>query len=201
MTAQLPRSAPVAATRWRRWIVAATIALPLLAAMLYLLNPSGTASLDPRARVFGYVTFRVASMAMSPTLEPGDLVWVNAWSYRDRVPDAGDVVVYYPPHSPDEPWIARVAGIAGDRVAIREGVLYVNDRSIAEPYVDSRALTQQPSLAFAEIVVPADGMFVLGDNRDNSHDSRYWGSVSSDRLVGRVLYRYRITGSGIERVN
>ncbi|EKQ7207666.1 TPA: signal peptidase I, partial [Pseudomonas aeruginosa] len=84
-------------------------------------------------------------------------------------------------------YVKRIAGIPGDRVRIDGGRLYVNDHQVTEPYLAQQALRQPDSLRMAERTVPAGHYFMLGDNRDNSNDSRYWGYVPRADLVGRVF--------------
>ncbi|MGV8495557.1 signal peptidase I, partial [Pseudomonas aeruginosa] len=79
----------------------------------------------------------------------------------------------------------------GDRVRIDGGRLYVNERPVTEPYLAQQALRQPDSLRMAERTVPAGQYFMLGDNRDNSNDSRYWGYVPRADLVGRVSSAYQ----------
>ncbi|HEJ1529041.1 TPA: signal peptidase I, partial [Pseudomonas aeruginosa] len=84
-------------------------------------------------------------------------------------------------------YVKRIAGIPGDRVRIDGGRLYVNERPVTEPYLAQQALRQPDSLRMAQRTVPAGHYFMLGDNRDNSNDSRYWGYVPRADLVGRVF--------------
>jgi signal peptidase I len=156
------------------------------AAAMYVFNPTGTASGDLRARIFGYATYRIPSTSMLPTLQFGDMILVSSWSYARHSPQRGDVIVYFPPHSPGVPWVSRVAGVPGDVVAIRDGVLSVNGTPVREPYLDPAALTRPESITFEQTTVPADGLFMLGDNRDQSEDSRFWGFASTQAVVGRV---------------
>ena len=151
----------------------------LLAAIMlavYLANPFGTASLDPRARLLGVALYKIPSRSMEPTLQQGDFILANAARYAFADPQVGDLVVFRFPPQRSIAYVKRIAGIPGDRVRIDGGRLYVNERPVTEPY-----------LRMAERTVPAGQYFMLGDNRDNSNDSRYWGYVPRADLVGRVF--------------
>ncbi|HEH8604570.1 signal peptidase I [Pseudomonas aeruginosa] len=162
----------------------------LLAAIMlavYLANPFGTASLDPRARLLGVALYKIPSRSMEPTLQQGDFILANAARYAFADPQVGDLVVFRFPPQRSIAYVKRIAGIPGDRVWIDGGRLYVNERPVTEPYLAQQALRQPDSLRMAERTVPAGQYFMLGDNRDNSNDSRYWGYVPRADLVGRVF--------------
>ena len=127
--------------------------------------------------------FAIPSESMAPTLRPGDHVLVEKLSYRFGSPHRGDLVVF---KVPDEGSLAvkRVVGLAGDRVAIEDGVLAVNGHLQNEAFVDQ---SQVDSVYFGPVVVPRGDVFVLGDNRADSHDSRDYGAVPRGSLIGRVL--------------
>jgi signal peptidase I len=128
---------------------------------------------------------KVRSDSMAPTFEPGDQVLVLKVGDRSHSPHRGDVVVLSSPGS-GERLIKRVAGVAGDRVGIEDGVLVVNGATVRERYVDY-ALTD--STYFGPVTVPAGEVFVLGDDRANSVDSRSFGPVPTRRITGRVWTR------------
>jgi signal peptidase I len=136
-------------------------------------------------RLFAAEAFRVQSGSMQPTFRPGDHVLVDKLAYRFGAPRRGDLVVFHRPRS-DEVMLKRVVGIAGDRVAIRDGVLNLNRRARREPFVD---YSRVDSVYFGPVVVPRGAIFVMGDERDNSLDSRTFGPVPEDRIVGRVALR------------
>ena len=127
--------------------------------------------------------FAIPSESMAPTLRPGDHVLVEKLSYRFGSPRRGDLVVF---RAPDGGSLAvkRIVGLAGDRVAIEDGVLAVNGRLQREPYVDQSSID---SVYFGPVVVPRGDVFVMGDNRADSHDSRDYGAVPRRSLIGRVL--------------
>ena len=136
-------------------------------------------------RTFVIRSLTVSSSSMRPTLCPGDRVLVNLWD-----PDLGDLqrddLVALRPGSDEVPVVKRVVGLPGDRVAIRDGKLFVNSELIQEPYVNRESVD---SLFYGPVVVPDDRFLVLGDARETSIDSRAYGPVRSDGLIGRVVLR------------
>lgn len=178
-------------------------------------------------RTFLVEAFKIPTASMENTLMVGDFLLVNKAVYGAELPvfDAklpcftephrGDVVVFVPPHDPTKNYVKRLVGLAGDTLAMRDKVLYVNGEPIEEPYTryvdtfsepaDNRMLWQIEYLVAANrnwreydptrdswgpIVVPEGKYFVLGDNRDNSEDSRYWGFIDADAIRGRPMFVY-----------
>ncbi|CAN5648108.1 signal peptidase I [soil metagenome] len=139
--------------------------------------------------VFGVVRPFVAEVlfipsgSMAPTLEAGDRVLAEKLAYRISEPRRGDLAVFEADGALN---VKRVAGLAGDRVEIRDGVLHVNGEPRREPYVDRRL---NDGNFFGPEKVPEGHVFVLGDNRQNSLDSRSLGSIPEERLVGEVRLR------------
>ena len=129
--------------------------------------------------------FSVPARSMAPTLQPGDHVLVNKLAYRTGDPRRGDLAVVKAPRT-GELLLKRVVGVGGDEVEIRDGVLYVNRRAEREPYVDHHTID---SVYFGPVRVPAGRLFVLGDNRANSDDSRQLGPVAERDAIGRVDLR------------
>jgi signal peptidase I len=129
---------------------------------------------------------RVESISMQPTLYPGDYVIVNKLAYRFKGnPDRGDVIVFrYPPNPEAIPYIKRVIGLPGDRIHVANGKVYVNDQSVIEPYL------VVPTNRGGDWTVPAGQLFVMGDNRNNSSDSRSWGYVPLENIIGRAELIY-----------
>jgi signal peptidase I len=128
---------------------------------------------------------QVSSESMSPTLERGDAVLVDKLGPRVGRLHRSDLVAF---RAPDDGRLAlkRVVGLAGDRVAIRDAILFVDDRPVPEPYVDH---TRIDSVYYGPVTVPAGHVLVMGDNRGNSVDSRAYGPVAAERIEGRVLIR------------
>jgi signal peptidase I len=135
-------------------------------------------------RPFGAEAFRVSSGSMAPTLRAGDHILVDKLAYRIGDPRRGDLVAFR--GVGDGVMIKRAVGLPGDTVAVRDGVLHVNGRRVAEPYVNYGL---NDSNYFGPERVPEGGVFVMGDHRENSRDSREFGPVRREDLVGRVLLR------------
>jgi signal peptidase I len=128
---------------------------------------------------------RVDGTSMEPTLHHGQFVLVNKLAYKFGDPQMGDVIVFHYPRDPDQEYIKRVIGLPGDTVEIINGQVYVNDQLIDEPYIAA-----SPNYGPNNWYVPADSLFVLGDNRNNSSDSHSWGSVPTEYVVGKALVVY-----------
>jgi signal peptidase I len=129
--------------------------------------------------------FQVEQYSMEPNLLPRDRVLVNKFLYHFRLPRSGEVVVLRPPTDPGRNYIKRVVAVAGQRVWIHDGHVYVNGRVLGEPY-----LTASTRGEYGPRLVPADDIFVLGDNRPNSEDSRAFGSVPLHNVVGKAILIY-----------
>ncbi len=190
MTLPPPLPSPEGMPRGLRWFLGAMAALLATALTVYVVNPFGTASADPRLRVLGHAPFRVASTSMAPTFQRGETIVVSAWSLARTPLALGDVVIFRPPHDPRAPYLARLVGLPGDRVRVEDGRTFVNDVVLDEPFLRGQALVRPESLAMDERTVPEGGIWLLGDNRDNSEDSRYWGAASLDGVVGRVVLTF-----------
>jgi signal peptidase I len=176
-------------------------------------------------RSFLVEPFKIPSASMMPTLLIGDFILVNKYDYGIRlpvlnykiidnsIPERGDIVVFRYPEDPSIPFIKRIVGLPGDKIAYYDKTLYINDVSVSqilrgrykgqgagvmmdgaslrieklddvshEILVDPGRISQQ-----LETVVPKGHYFALGDNRDNSKDSRFWGFVPDQNLVGRAF--------------
>jgi signal peptidase I len=129
--------------------------------------------------------FQVANRSMLPTLSQGDRVLVNRIAYRLRLPRRGEIIVLRHPESGGDT-IKRLVGLPGERVALENGALYVDEERVSEPYL-SRDLAASTTL---EWVLGPSEYIVLGDNRAESRDSRQFGPVSRKLLRGPVWYRY-----------
>ncbi|HZC19341.1 MAG TPA: signal peptidase I [Rubrobacteraceae bacterium] len=142
------------------------------------------------ALVFGLVrpfvveAFYIPSESMVPTLEVGDRVFVNKFVYRFSQPKRGDVVVFGSTEGEQEDLIKRVVGVPGDEVAVFDGALYVNGERWEEPYLN-RDLPD--TSYYAPTTVPEGKVFVMGDNRANSRDSRFFGPLPIDNIEGEAF--------------
>jgi signal peptidase I len=127
---------------------------------------------------------RVENISMFPTLKEGDMLVVNKLAYKLGSVDRGDVITFHYPLDPKLNFIKRVIGLPGDVVEIKNKQVWVNSIALKEPYIVS------PSDYTGKWVVPAESVFVLGDNRVDSADSHVWGFVPYSDLVGKVLAVY-----------
>jgi len=152
--------------------------------------------------------FSIASPSMEPTLAKGDLVLTNSSAYRTDGPRRGDIIVFKYPIDERREFVKRVVGLPGDRLEIRSNRLIVNGSPLDEAYVKPGSASTLPggpvtscgyALGCDPTVVPADSYFVLGDNRENSQDSRHWGFVRRDKIVGRAFAIYWSWDPELER--
>ncbi len=145
-------------------------------------------------KTFLFQAFFIPSPSMVPTLEVHDRVLVNKLSYRLHDVNRGDVVVFE--RQPGDAGtirdlIKRVVAVEGDTIETRGDTLYVNDQPVKEPYVKSSSI----GTAVARRTIPPHQVFVMGDNRTNSSDSRVFGPVDEDRIVGRAFVKIWPLGS------
>lgn len=128
---------------------------------------------------------RVDGVSMEPTFQLGDYVVVNRLAYRAGDIERGDVVVFPAPNSPEIDYIKRVIALPGDRIAVYNGAVVVNGATLQEPYI-----LELQGGNYAERIVPAGYVFVMGDNRNNSDDSRSWGFLAVEDIIGKAIFRY-----------
>ena len=145
------------------------------------------------ALVFGFVrpfvleAFRIPSESMVPTLEVGDRVFVNKFIYRFTEPERGDIVVFESVNGGEEDLIKRVVGVPGDEVEVRSGTLLVNGEPQNEPYLNREI----PDDSFFGPSRLSEGeVFVMGDNRANSADSRVFGPLPVENIEGEAFMRF-----------
>lgn len=157
------------------------------------------------------LNFKVDGLSMMPNLHNSELLlvnrnayedidlnnWINKLPFVDRdgswvvyefdPPKRGDIIVFDPPNGDTKPYIKRVIATEGETVSFRDGFVYVNDIKLDEPYISS-GITDCPQCD--PVVVPKDSVFVLGDNRRNSSDSRVFGPVPIDNIIGKAIVTY-----------
>lgn len=146
-------------------------------------------------KAFILQTYTIPSGSMLETLQLGDFIIVNRLSYSFSQPQNNDVIVFEYPLDPTKDFIKRVIGVPGDKVKLVDKTLWINGQIKDEPY---KKITNSMSLEgeittkdnFEEFVVPEGVVFVMGDNRDNSYDSRFWGFVPIDKIKGKALITY-----------
>lgn len=151
--------------------------------------------------------FRIPSGSMLNTLVIGDCLFVNKFIYGIKVPftnmrlphvrepQRGDVVVFRFPLDPSQDYIKRLIGVPGDTIEIRDKKVYVNGMLYQNPhelYTEAKILPRELSVRdnFGPILVPTASYFMLGDNRDNSFDSRFWGFVPDENVIGAAFIKY-----------
>jgi len=137
--------------------------------------------------IFVYQPVKVEGTSMMPSLEDQERIFVNKFVYRLEPIERGDVVVFRYPRDPSKSFIKRVIGLAGDRIRINNGQVWVNGKQLSEEYVP-RAYEDLRS--YAEMVVPAGSYFVLGDHRSLSNDSRDFGPVGESYIYGKAVFGY-----------
>jgi signal peptidase I len=158
-------------------------------------------------RTFIVQAFRIPSSSMEPTLQVGDFILVSKIIYGVKIPftdkklfeftkpKRGDIVVFIYPKNTSQDFIKRVIGTEGDKVEVVGRKVYVNDRQIDDPwgyYSDKNDWVKAiPGMERSgPWIVPKNSLFVLGDNRDNSQDSRYWGFVTLNAVKGKAFIVY-----------
>ena len=144
---------------------------------------------------FGIRTFvaearYIPSSSMEPTLQINDRLIIEKMTYRFNEPERGDVIVFNATEALqrenfNEAFIKRIIGIPGDTVTVSNGLVTVNDEVIEEIYIK-----EPPDYEYGPVTVPDGEYLVLGDNRNNSYDSHYWGFVPDDKIVGRAFVRF-----------
>jgi signal peptidase I len=128
---------------------------------------------------------RVESVSMQPTLFAGDFVVVNKLAYMFGSPRRGDVIVFqFPPNPAQDPYIKRIIGLPGENLRIEDGEVYIDGVRFLEPYLEV------DTLQGGEWDIPEDAVFAMGDNRNNSSDSRSWGMVPYENIIGKALLIY-----------
>ncbi|MGL1930521.1 MAG: signal peptidase I [Desulfotalea sp.] len=158
-------------------------------------------------RTFVVQAFKIPSGSMLPTLQIGDHLLVNKFIYGIKIPftgkvlvpisdpERGDIVVFKYPQDPSIDYIKRVIGIGGDKIEIKNKVIYLNDQKMNDPngYLSDSPLYpkgENPRDNLGPIIVPEHKIFVMGDNRDNSYDSRFWGFVDQTAVRGEAFILY-----------
>jgi signal peptidase I len=163
-------------------------------------------------RTFVVQAFKIPTGSMEPNLLIGDHLLVNKFVFAPTLSNAeravlptteirrGDIVVFKYPEDPERDFIKRVIGLSGETIELRDHRIHVNGRVIEEPYAHYLPRSAGPGGAeitpddvrerYGPVVVPAGSVFVMGDNRDNSQDSRYWGFLPKENIKGKALMIY-----------
>jgi signal peptidase I len=205
VTAQPPEGQPPRRSSGRRLIFEYLVIFVIAVAIAFALQ------------AFVVKPYRIPSPSMVPTLDPGDRVLVARFWYRATAPQRGDIVVFkWPPAAfikerggwsgPRFVFIKRLIGLPGDVLSLRDGYVYVNGVRLNEPYVakqaDGRPAPTQPGTPLAgstlarpwslerPYTVPSGSYFMMGDNRQNSDDSRDWGPITMTDVIGKAFFVY-----------
>jgi len=157
-------------------------------------------------RTYIVQAFKIPSGSMIPTLLIGDHILVNKFLFGTHIPftdkkilifrkpEKGDIIVFKYPENPKKDFIKRVVATEGDVIAERDKVVYVNGKLVMEPFVQhydqNMRFGSDPRDNFGPLIIPKDKVFVMGDNRDQSYDSRYWGFVDIKQVRGKALIIY-----------
>jgi signal peptidase I len=137
--------------------------------------------------IFLYQPVKVEGVSMMPGLEDQERIFVNKFVYRWEPIERGDIIVFRYPRDTSKSYIKRVIGVAGDRVRIVNGQVYVNGEALDEDYVPS---DYADGRSYSELVVPRNSYFVLGDHRTMSSDSREFGPVNERYIYGKAVFGY-----------
>mgnify|MGYP001606166879 CR=1 FL=1 len=132
--------------------------------------------------------FQIPSESMNPTLQPGDRVLVNRLAYKfGSKPKRGDIIVFQSPDNPDVDFIKRVIAVSGETIEIQRGSVKINGEPVTESYVKTA-----DAMSFRSQTVPEGTVFVMGDNRPDSQDSRYWRSpwLQEGNIIGKYMMTY-----------
>jgi signal peptidase I len=165
------------------------------------------ASLAIFLRTFFFQVYKIPTNSMNPTLKPGDKIFVIKFTYGPKIPFThlrlprlaklrrGDVIVFVPPLEKNKPWfkrkqyVKRLIGLENDRILIKDGNVYINDKRVVDPRIAKNYYYNQGEYGREEeIVVPEGKYFFLGDNSISSFDSRYWGFVDEEDILGRAIF-------------
>jgi len=161
------------------------------------------------ARTFVFQAFKIPTGSMEKNLLIGDHLIVNKMVFSpaatgierallpSRPINRGDIIVFKYPKDPARDFIKRVIGLPGDRLELRKKKIYINDKPLDEPYVQflmpapaDSARSDDVRVDYGPVTVPAEQYFMMGDNRDNSEDSRYWGFMPASYVKGQALFIY-----------
>lgn len=194
-----PRESPAPRRRSAMWEIVETL---ILALVIFIAVRSVV------------LNFRVDGLSMEPTLDSGQMLLVNRQVYfhfdANRVmnwipfverdgehiiypfhpPRRGDIVVLHPPVNQGKPYIKRIIALPGERIAIRDGGVYINGERLQEDYLQGVTTSWGGSVGHDEITIPEGQVFVMGDNRNNSTDSRIFGAIEIDDIIGKAWISY-----------
>jgi signal peptidase I len=170
-------------SQFSKWLFWGAISLSVPTLLLLLVGAT---------RLFSFEARFIPSKAMLPTLTVGDRIIIHKSAYLTDKPERGDIVLFNltPEIQRQNPqvkdvFIKRVIGLPGEKIEVRQGSVYVNNQPLREPYIATK-----PDYKWGVETVPADSYFVLGDNRNESYDSRFWGYVPRSYIIGKATQIY-----------
>lgn len=164
-------------SRWRAW--------PILS--IWLRDLVIALAIAAFIIIFLYQPVKVEGISMMPSLDDQERIFVNKFVYRLEPIRRGDIVVFRYPRDPSKSFIKRVIGVAGDRIRIEDGNVYVNGERLTEDYVPEEYADMH---SMAETTVPANSYYLLGDHRTMSNDSRDFGAVKAEFIYGKAVFGY-----------
>jgi signal peptidase I len=159
----------------KKWTTIIPVIAVFILFYLFILTPSG-----------------IGGTAMEPTARNGEYVLTSKIQYKFEEPQRGDIIIFKYPKNLDVDFISRIIAISGDTIQIKEGLVYLNGSVLQEPYVFGVTIPSIDEGAIKEgetLKIPADSIFVMSDNRQHSSDSRYFGPVPKNNIVGKALLR------------
>ncbi|TAN22020.1 MAG: signal peptidase I [Acidobacteria bacterium] len=137
--------------------------------------------------LFAFQPVQVEGYSMMPHLQNRERLLIDKVSFGVQPLQRGDVVVFHYPLDPSQIFIKRIIGLPGDHLVIWDGTVYINGNKLIEPYVKKKF---QDYADFSEVTVPPREYYVLGDHRNSSNDSRFWGCLPSKDIFGRAVFAY-----------
>ena len=143
-------------------------------------------------RSYVFETRTIPSGSMLPTLQIGDKLFVDKVYFKFKDFQRFDILTFIPPQNAQaegvklgSPWIKRLIGLPGDTIQVMDGKVYLNDKPLEEPYIN-----EKPNYTYGPVTVPDGMVFMMGDNRNNSNDSHFWGFLPMENIKGKAFYRY-----------
>lgn len=135
---------------------------------------------------------QVKGASMEPTFQSGDYIFTSKITYKFRPIKRGDVIVFKSPKNPDIDYIKRIIALPGDTLLVNNGIVYINNNQVNENYISD--FTNLWNGGYIKegvsVTIPEEDIFVMGDNRPRSSDSREFGPIPIDNVIGNVFYRY-----------
>ena len=170
--------------KYNRWYLYVTVFL----IQIFVISP-------PTRSLMSFEAYKIPAPSMAPTLQVGDYLVINKKYYKKRKPERNNIVVFRRLGEPSKDYVKRVIGLPGEKIEVRHKKVFINGEPLEEPFETSDdttigSINGAPGDNFGPALVPIDSIFVMGDNRDHSYDSRFWGFVDISEVKGKVLYIY-----------